>query len=74
LLPQVAPLQFTKQEDKEAGIKGGKLQCPERQLKTWLAYHFACTRSMAEKEALMDMSLAMLEEAAPVDTSIHRHQ
>ena len=32
--------------------------------------HFWCTNSSAEKEVAMDISLALLEDAAPVDISL----
>lgn len=67
----MAPERFKKDEDASTGITGGQLQCPDAQIEQWLTFHHACTKSMAEKEALMDISLAMLEEAAPIDTSIN---
>ena len=48
----------------------GTLECPDEVMDNWLVYRFGCTRSTAEKEAVMDICLAMLEDAAPIDTSI----
>ncbi len=32
----------------------------------WLAFHYPCTSSLAEKAALMDLGLALLEDKAPL--------
>ena len=32
----------------------------------WLAFHYPCTSSLAEKAALMDLGLALLEQHAPL--------
>lgn len=67
---QVAPVSFSKQEDPVEGIKAGVLECPDATVEKWLTFHCSCTRSGAEKEALMDISLALLEEVTPIDMSI----
>ena len=48
----------------------GTLECPDEVMDQWLVYRFGCTKSTAEKEAVMDICLAMLKDAAPIDTSI----
>ena len=48
----------------------GTLECPDEVMDQWLIVRFGCTVSNAEREAVMDISLAMLEDAAPIDMSI----
>ncbi len=67
---QVAPVSFTKEEDPVEGIRGGVLECPESTVDQWLTFHYSCAKSGPEKEVLMDISLALLEEVAPIDMSI----
>ena len=43
----------------------GTLECPDEVMDQWLVYRFGCTKSTAEREAVMDICLAMLEDAAP---------
>ncbi|KAK9826435.1 hypothetical protein WJX81_005445 [Elliptochloris bilobata] len=47
-------------------ITGGSLSCPDTAVDEWLAFHYPCTSSLAEKAALMDLGLALLEEKAPL--------
>jgi len=67
---QVAPVSFSKEEDPMVGIKAGALECPDATVGKWLTFHYSCTKSGAEKEALMDIALALLEEVTPIDMSI----
>ena len=67
---QVAPLRYVKEEDPLEGVRGGALECPEEMVDQWLTFHYECTKSGAEKEVLMDISLALLEEVTPIDMSI----
>ncbi|EIE22961.1 hypothetical protein COCSUDRAFT_41969 [Coccomyxa subellipsoidea C-169] len=67
---KVAPVSFAKEEDPLEGIRGGVLECPESTVDQWLTFHYSCAKSGPEKEVLMDISLALLEEVAPIDMSI----
>ncbi|KAK9903476.1 hypothetical protein WJX75_006537 [Coccomyxa subellipsoidea] len=67
---KVAPLRYVKEEDPWEGVRGGALECPEEMVDQWLTFHYECTKSGAEKEVLMDISLALLEEVTPIDMSI----
>ena len=67
---QVGPLSWSHTDDLETGVAEGTLECPDEVMDQWMVYRFGCTKSTAEKEAVMDICLAMLEDAAPIDTSI----
>ena len=67
---QVVPVRFEKEENPSEGVRGGALECPEETVEQWLMFHYACTKSGAEKEVLMDISLALLEEVTPIDMLI----
>lgn len=67
---QVGPLSWRHTDDPETGVAEGTLECPDEVMDQWMVYRFGCTKSTAEKEAVMDICLAMLEDAAPIDTSI----
>ena len=67
---QVELLAWRHTDDPAAGVQEGTLECPGEVMDQWLMFSFECTKSNAEKEAVMDISLAMLEDAAPIDMSI----
>ncbi|CAL8465577.1 g5113 [Coccomyxa elongata] len=67
---KVAPVMFKKEEDPSEGVRSGVLECPEPTVTQWFTFHYACTKSGAEKESLMDISLALLEDVRPIDMSI----
>ena len=67
---QVAPLTWRHTDDPATGVVEGTLECPDEVVDQWMAFRFACTSSEAEKEAVMDICLALLEDAAPIYMSI----
>ena len=67
---QVKPLTWQHTDDAAGGVVEGALECPDEVMDQWLLVRFGCTKSTTEREAVMDISLAMLEDAAPIDTSI----
>ena len=67
---QVAPLTWRHTDDPDTGVVEGTLECPDEVMDQWMMFRFPCAASEAEREAVMDICLAMLEDAAPIDMSI----
>lgn len=55
--------------DPETGVANRTLDSLDDVIAWWLVY-FGCTNSSAEKEAVMDVCLVILENNAPIETSI----
>ena len=51
------------------GIMSGVLECPDTAVANWLAFHYACTKGIEEKAALMDIGLELMDDVRPIDMS-----
>ncbi len=55
------------EDDEDEGVSSGTLECPADAMEERLTMHLSCAKSLAEKEVLIDIIHALIEDIRPVD-------